>query len=58
MFYIWNNCEALQTKYGSIETMIEQIKLTPRTWDAKKSNMKYVLKYVTWTLKININLLI
>ena len=56
MFYIWNHCEALQTKYSSIETMIEHIKLTPRTWNAK-TNTVHILKYITWTLNLNINLL-
>ena len=54
--YIWNNYEALQRKYVSMEQMIEHIKLSPRIWNSQK-NIIYVLKYFTWTLNININLL-
>jgi hypothetical protein len=43
-------------QYQEFQQLIEKIQLTPRTWNSKNT-LIHVLKLITWTLDININLL-
>ena len=43
-------------QYQEFQQLIEKIQLTPRTWNSKNT-LIHVLKHITWTLDININLL-
>lgn len=54
MHCIWEN--RLTDKFKEYQEFFEAIQLTPRYWNTK-TKLPYILKYITWTLNININLL-
>ena len=56
LHHCWLN--RVSTKLQSFQELIELMKITPRTTWNKKTNIVHILKYLTWTLNVNVNLLL
>ncbi len=54
LHHIWEHRNV--DKFKDFQEFYETIQLTPRAWNLK-SNFIHMLKYITWTLNININLI-
>jgi len=54
VFHLWQT--NLQKKYPSFDNFLQTLKLTLRDWK-NDTDFIYALKYFTWTLGININIL-
>ena len=48
--------QELPAKYKEFHNLSDELKITPRIWNSK-INYRHALKYLTWTLNININVI-
>ena len=54
MHFIWaNRCT---DHFTDFQEFFEKFQLTPRSWNSQ-TNLQHILKYISWTLNVNINLL-